>query len=75
MDAYVRIRKLKPDVIFSKGGFVSVPVVIGGWLNRVPVLLHESDMTPGLANKIAPVLLQKYLLHLKKLRNIYRKKR
>ncbi|MDM5156452.1 undecaprenyldiphospho-muramoylpentapeptide beta-N-acetylglucosaminyltransferase [Bacillus sp. DX1.1] len=53
MDAYVRIRKLKPDVIFSKGGFVSVPVVIGGWLNRVPVFLHESDMTPGLANKIA----------------------
>ncbi|PEB53345.1 undecaprenyldiphospho-muramoylpentapeptide beta-N-acetylglucosaminyltransferase [Bacillus pseudomycoides] len=53
MDAYVQIRKLKPDVIFSKGGFVSVPVVIGGWLNRVPVLLHESDMTPGLANKIA----------------------
>ena len=53
MDAYVRIRRLKPDVIFSKGGFVSVPVVIGGWLNRVPVLLHESDMTPGLANKIA----------------------
>ncbi|MGG2095454.1 undecaprenyldiphospho-muramoylpentapeptide beta-N-acetylglucosaminyltransferase [Bacillus sp. S13(2024)] len=53
MDAYVRIRKLKPDVIFSKGGFVSVPVVIGAWLNRVPVFLHESDMTPGLANKIA----------------------
>ncbi|KEK26186.1 undecaprenyldiphospho-muramoylpentapeptide beta-N-acetylglucosaminyltransferase [Bacillus gaemokensis] len=53
MDAYIRIRKIKPDVIFSKGGFVSVPVVIGGWLNRVPVLLHESDMTPGLANKIA----------------------
>ncbi|PFE05576.1 undecaprenyldiphospho-muramoylpentapeptide beta-N-acetylglucosaminyltransferase [Bacillus cereus] len=52
MDSYIRIRKLKPDVIFSKGGFVSVPVVIGGWLNRVPVLLHESDMTPGLANKI-----------------------
>lgn len=53
MDAYLRIRKIKPDVIFSKGGFVSVPVVIGGWLNRVPVLLHESDMTPGLANKIS----------------------
>ncbi|WP_459499439.1 undecaprenyldiphospho-muramoylpentapeptide beta-N-acetylglucosaminyltransferase [Bacillus sp. C1] len=53
LDAYTRIRKLKPDVIFSKGGFVSVPVVIAGWLNRVPVFLHESDMTPGLANKIA----------------------
>lgn len=47
------IRKLKPRIIFSKGGFVSVPVVIGGWLNRVPVIVHESDITPGLANKIA----------------------
>ena len=46
------IRKLKPDVLFSKGGFVSVPVVIGAWLNRVPTLCHESDLTPGLANKI-----------------------
>jgi UDP-N-acetylglucosamine--N-acetylmuramyl-(pentapeptide) pyrophosphoryl-undecaprenol N-acetylglucosamine transferase len=47
------IRKIKPNVIFSKGGFVSVPVVIGGWLNRVPVYIHESDITPGLANRIA----------------------
>ena len=45
--------KLKPDVCFSKGGFVSVPVVVGAWLHRVPVLCHESDLTPGLANKIA----------------------
>lgn len=44
--------KLRPDVCFSKGGFVSVPVVIGAWLHRVPVLCHESDLTPGLANKI-----------------------
>lgn len=44
--------KIKPDVCFSKGGFVSVPVVIGAWLHRVPVLCHESDLTPGLANKI-----------------------
>ena len=43
---------LKPDVCFSKGGFVSVPVVIGAWLHGVPVLCHESDLTPGLANKI-----------------------
>jgi len=47
------IRRLKPDIIFSKGGFVSVPVVMGGWLNRIPVIVHESDITPGLANKIA----------------------
>ena len=47
------IKELKPDVIFSKGGFVSVPVVIAGKRNRVPVIIHESDMTPGLANKIS----------------------
>ena len=46
------IRKLKPNVVFSKGGFVSVPVVYGAKLNGVPVVTHESDMTPGLANKL-----------------------
>ena len=46
------IRRLKPDVVFSKGGFVSVPVVYGAKLNGVPVVTHESDMTPGLANKL-----------------------
>ena len=44
--------KIKPDVCFSKGGFVSVPAVIGAWLHGVPVICHESDLTPGLANKI-----------------------
>lgn len=47
------IKTLKPDVIFSKGGFVSVPVVIAGKQCRVPTIIHESDMTPGLANKLA----------------------
>ena len=47
------IKNLKPDVIFSKGGFVSVPVVLAGKHNKVPTIIHESDMTPGLANKIA----------------------
>lgn len=47
------IRDLKPDIIFSKGGFVSVPVVMAGKQNKVPVIIHESDMTPGLANKLA----------------------
>ena len=44
--------RLKPDVVFSKGGFVAVPVVFGAWLRRIPVLCHESDLTPGLANKL-----------------------
>ena len=47
------LRKLKPDLVFSKGGFVSVPVVLAARLLHIPVMIHESDFTPGLANKIA----------------------
>lgn len=47
------IKTLKPDVIFSKGGFVSVPVVMAGKRHHVPIIIHESDMTPGLANKLS----------------------
>lgn len=47
------IRKVRPVAIFSKGGFVSVPVVMAGRLMGVPVIIHESDVTPGLANKLA----------------------
>lgn len=47
------ISKEKPDVIFSKGGFVSVPVVIAASMKKIPVVAHESDITPGLANKLA----------------------
>ncbi|RUR11930.1 undecaprenyldiphospho-muramoylpentapeptide beta-N-acetylglucosaminyltransferase [Legionella sp. km772] len=46
-------QQLKPDVVFSKGGFVAFPVVVGAWLNRIPVIAHESDMSPGLANKLS----------------------
>lgn len=52
-EAYKIIKTLKPDVIFSKGGFVSVPVVLAGKLCKVPTIIHESDLTPGLANKIS----------------------
>jgi len=47
------IKKEKPDVIFSKGGFVAVPVVIAASMKRIPVVAHESDITPGLANKLS----------------------
>ncbi len=47
------IHKLKPDIVFSKGGFVSVPVVLAAKMCRIPAIIHESDITPGLANKIA----------------------
>lgn len=46
------IKKLKPDIVFSKGGFVTVPVVLAAKRRGVPAIIHESDMTPGLANKI-----------------------
>jgi UDP-N-acetylglucosamine--N-acetylmuramyl-(pentapeptide) pyrophosphoryl-undecaprenol N-acetylglucosamine transferase len=53
MQAREIIKKRKPSVVFSKGGFVSVPVVLAAKMQRVPAVIHESDYTPGLANKIA----------------------
>jgi UDP-N-acetylglucosamine--N-acetylmuramyl-(pentapeptide) pyrophosphoryl-undecaprenol N-acetylglucosamine transferase len=45
--------RVMPDVVFSKGGFVSCPVVWASWLLRIPVIIHESDITPGLANRLS----------------------
>jgi UDP-N-acetylglucosamine--N-acetylmuramyl-(pentapeptide) pyrophosphoryl-undecaprenol N-acetylglucosamine transferase len=52
-EARKTLKMLKPDILFSKGGFVSVPVVMAAKKCRIPVIIHESDMTPGLANKLA----------------------
>lgn len=51
--AFSILSKLKPDIVFSKGGFVSCPVVWAAWLKKIPVVIHESDMTPGLTNKLS----------------------
>ena len=51
-EARSRLKKIHPDVIFSKGGFVAVPVVRAAHALKIPVIIHESDMTPGLANKL-----------------------
>ena len=51
-EARAALKKIRPDVIFSKGGFVAVPVVLEAHRLGIPVIIHESDMTPGLANKI-----------------------
>ncbi|EOB7248610.1 undecaprenyldiphospho-muramoylpentapeptide beta-N-acetylglucosaminyltransferase [Staphylococcus aureus] len=53
LDARKVLKKEKPDLLFSKGGFVSVPVVIAAKSLNIPTIIHESDLTPGLANKIA----------------------
>ena len=46
------LKHIKPDIVFSKGGFVSVPVVRAAASLKIPCIIHESDMTPGLANKL-----------------------
>jgi UDP-N-acetylglucosamine--N-acetylmuramyl-(pentapeptide) pyrophosphoryl-undecaprenol N-acetylglucosamine transferase len=52
-EAVSLMKRLKPDVVFSKGGFVSVPVVFAAKRRGIPVIIHESDITPGLANKLS----------------------
>src|SRR5699024_12198036 len=52
-DARKILKREKPEFVFSKGGFVSVPVVLAARSLNIPVYIHESDITPGLANKIA----------------------
>jgi UDP-N-acetylglucosamine--N-acetylmuramyl-(pentapeptide) pyrophosphoryl-undecaprenol N-acetylglucosamine transferase len=47
------IKKIKPDIVFSKGGFVSCPVVWAAWICRCRTVIHESDITPGLANRLS----------------------
>lgn len=51
--AFFTLGRIKPNIVFSKGGFVTPPVVWAAWLRRIPVIIHESDITPGLANKLA----------------------
>ena len=52
-DATKVLKKVKPKIIFSKGGFVTVPVIVAAHFLKIPVIIHESDITPGLANRIA----------------------
>ncbi len=51
--AWLHLGRLRPNLVFSKGGFVAVPVVFAAWLRRIPVIIHESDLTPGLANRLS----------------------
>jgi len=61
-DALHLIKEISPDVVFSKGGFVSVPVVAAAHKCKIPVIAHESDITPGLANKISKAFATKICL-------------
>jgi len=63
--AFFLLHHLRPRVIFSKGGFVAVPVVVGAWLNRIPAISHESDVTLGLANKLLYPFVKKFCVTFK----------
>ena len=52
LQAFRVLGRIRPDVVFSKGGFVAFPVVVAAWLRRIPVVAHESDLSPGLANRL-----------------------
>ena len=74
IQAYFYIRKEKPDIIFSKGGFVSFPVVLAGWLNKCQIIMHESDVTPGLSNIISLPFVNSFYTTFKETSNFIPKK-
>ena len=56
------LKKIKPDMVFSKGGYVVLPLVFAAWLRGIKVIIHESDLTPGLANRLAAPFAKKILV-------------
>lgn len=62
VQAWWDLRRRKPHMVFSKGGFVALPVVVAAWLLRIPVLAHESDLTPGLTTRLSYPFVDKLCL-------------
>lgn len=67
------IRRFNPDVVFSKGGFASVPAVFASWLLGIPTVTHESDITPGLANRINSFFASKVLVSFDETQKYFKK--
>ncbi len=67
------INEIKPDIVFSKGGYVTVPVVMAAHKCKIPVIIHESDYTPGLANKIATKYASKVCTTFKETTDMFKK--
>ena len=66
IQAFFRLFFLAPDLIFSKGGYGSFPVVLAGWILRIPVFAHESDIDPGLSNKLLAKFAKKIFVSFQK---------
>ena len=62
VQAFFKLLRLRPKVVFSKGGFVGFPVVFAAWLIGIPVITHESDAIPGLATRLSAPFVKKILL-------------
>lgn len=62
LQAYWHLFRFMPDVIFAKGGYGSVPAVLIGWLFRIPIVIHESDIIPGLANRLLAKFAKRVLI-------------
>lgn len=60
--AWLKLGRLKPDLVFSKGGFVGFPVVFAAYLRGIPAITHESDSIPGLATKLSARFAKKVFL-------------
>ncbi len=73
VESFRILKRLKPDLVFSKGGYVSVPVVLAARLLKIPIWLHESDSTPGLSTKIASRFAQKIWLSFEESRPFFAK--
>ena len=61
----------RPALLFSKGGFVSVPPVLAAWILRIPVMIHESDVDPGLATRITARFARRILVSYEETRNCF----
>jgi UDP-N-acetylglucosamine--N-acetylmuramyl-(pentapeptide) pyrophosphoryl-undecaprenol N-acetylglucosamine transferase len=60
--AFFALGRIKPSVIFSKGGYVALPVVFAGWFRRIPIVIHDSDSIPGLATRLSAPFAKKIIL-------------
>lgn len=72
LQAFWILRKLKPDLVFSKGGYVAAPVVLAARSLKIPVWIHESDLTPGLTTKICVPFARKIWLSFEESKQFYK---
>jgi UDP-N-acetylglucosamine--N-acetylmuramyl-(pentapeptide) pyrophosphoryl-undecaprenol N-acetylglucosamine transferase len=71
LQAFFVLSRLRPGVVFSKGGFVSAPVVWAAWLWRIPVVIHESDLSPALATKLTVPFARRALASFEETRSLF----